>query len=128
LSNITVTDDKGVSVSCPATSLTPGQSMTCTASGVAVAGQYSNVGTVPATSSAGQVRDTAASHYFREAPDEEEEGEMVTLCHRTGAGFYVRITISVNAEPAHRAHGDGAPGEAVPGQPGKTFTSSCGVN
>ena len=36
------------------------------------------------------------------------------------------IEVSVNAEPAHRAHGD-KPGEAVPGNPGQVFTASCGL-
>jgi hypothetical protein len=51
----------------------------------------------------------------------------VTLCHKTGNGKYVEINVSVSAEPAHRAHGDGKPGEAVPGLPGKLFTATCGV-
>ena len=40
LTGVTVTDDKGVTVSCPKTTLTAGESMTCTGSGTAVAGQY----------------------------------------------------------------------------------------
>jgi hypothetical protein len=51
----------------------------------------------------------------------------VQLCHRTGAGFYVLIEVSVNAEPAHRAHGDGKIGEAVPGNAGKRFGAGCQV-
>jgi hypothetical protein len=51
----------------------------------------------------------------------------VQLCHRTGAGFYVLIDISVSAEPAHRAHGDAKIGEAVPGQEGKVFGPGCRV-
>lgn len=38
----------GVIVTCPKTSLVPGESMTCTASGTAVAGQYANIGTAKA--------------------------------------------------------------------------------
>ena len=57
----------------------------------------------------------------------EQDGQKVSLCHRTGAGFFVSIDVSINAEPAHLAHGDGFPGEAVPGQPGKFFTSTCGI-
>ncbi len=49
LVNIAVTDDQGVVVSCPATTLAVGASMTCTASGIAAAGQYGNVGTVNAS-------------------------------------------------------------------------------
>jgi hypothetical protein len=46
LTNVTVVDDQGVTVSCPETTLAAGATMTCTATGVAVAGQYANVGTV----------------------------------------------------------------------------------
>jgi hypothetical protein len=35
--------------------------------------------------------------------------------------------VSVNAEPAHRAHGDGKIGEAVPGSPGSIFGAGCAV-
>lgn len=51
----------------------------------------------------------------------------VSLCHRTGNGSYHLIEVSVNAEPAHRAHGDGKIGEAVPGSPGRVFDAGCGV-
>ena len=53
--------------------------------------------------------------------------QKVELCHRTGNGSYHMIEISVSAEPAHRAHGDGKVGEAVPGQAGKTFAADCSV-
>ncbi len=69
LSNISVTDDQGVSVSCPATTLAVGESMTCTASGTATAGQYSNLGTVTSMTPAGApVSDDDPSHYFGEEP------------------------------------------------------------
>ncbi len=51
----------------------------------------------------------------------------VVLCHRTGSGSYIRIEVSQNAESAHRAHGDGAPGEAVPATPGKIFDGECAM-
>jgi len=50
----------------------------------------------------------------------------VQLCHRTGYGSDHMIEVSVNAEPAHRGHGDGKPG-AVPGSPGRVFTEACGL-
>ena len=53
LTGISVTDDKGVQVTCPKTVLAKGESMTCTASGTAVAGSYSNIGTVVGTTPAG---------------------------------------------------------------------------
>ena len=51
----------------------------------------------------------------------------MTLCHRTGSGRYNMITVDRNAEPAHRAHGDGKVGEAVPDMAGKTFGGGCSV-
>jgi hypothetical protein len=105
--------------------------MTCTGSGVVELGQYHNVGTVTAnwtsSSGSGTVTDSDASHYFGVLPEEPEDGDGldVTLCHRTGAGFYVIISVGADAEPAHLAHGDGRIGDAVPGMPGKTFSSGC---
>ncbi len=72
LTSIAVTDDKGVTVSCPAGSLAPGAVRTCTATGTSVAGQYANVGTVTARgagpSGTVTVTDTDPSHYFGAAP------------------------------------------------------------
>ena len=69
LSQIAVTDDKGVAVSCPKTSLQPGESMTCTGHGTAVAGQYANVGTATGTPPSGAVvSDSDPSHYVGEVP------------------------------------------------------------
>jgi uncharacterized repeat protein (TIGR01451 family) len=65
LSEILVTDDQGVSVSCPATELAVGEWMTCTASGVAVAGQYENIGSVVAIDfHEAEASDWDPSHYF----------------------------------------------------------------
>ncbi len=65
LSNVTVTDNQGVVVSCPKTTLAPGESMNCTGSGTAVAGQYANIGTATGTPPVGpDVSDSDASHYF----------------------------------------------------------------
>ena len=127
LTSVAVTDDRGVPVSCPATTLAVGESMTCTGSGVATAGQYRNVGTVTANSSAGAVTNSDASHYFGELPTTPDEGPKVRLCHRSGNGSYRPIEVGASAEPAHRAHGDGKIGEAVPNQAGKTFGAGCVV-
>ena len=127
LTNVTVVDDRNVAVSCPGTTLAVQQSMTCTGTGVATAGQYRNVGTVTANSASGTVTDSDASHYFGQVPGTEEEGPKVQLCHRTGNGSYHLIEVSINAEPAHRAHGDAKIGEAVPGSPGKVFGAGCSV-
>ncbi|MEA2564434.1 MAG: hypothetical protein QOH06_5938 [Acidobacteriota bacterium] len=65
LSNIAVTDDKGVTVTCPKSSLTAGESMTCTGSGIAQIGQYKNVGAVTGQSLCGApVSDDDPSHYY----------------------------------------------------------------
>jgi hypothetical protein len=130
LASVVVSDDRGVTVACPQAALAVGQSMTCTGSGVATLGQYRNVGAVTASwnvnGSNGQVTDSDPSHYFGRAPD-EEEGPKVQLCHRTGNGSYHLIDVSISAEPAHRAHGDGKIGEAVPGMAGRIFGAGCSV-
>lgn len=132
LTGIVVTDSKGVAVSCPATSLTAGNSTTCTGSGAAVAGPYSNIGTVVAgftfNTTTSTVTDSDESSYRGiTLAEQEQEGPKVTMCHKTGAGKYVMITVSTSAEPAHLAHGDGYPGLPVPGVLGKSFSASCGV-
>lgn len=69
LTGVAVTDDKGVMVTCPKTELSPGESMTCTASGTAVAGQYANVGTATGKPPVGpDVTDTDPSHYLGYQP------------------------------------------------------------
>ena len=63
---IAVSDDQGVDVTCPATSLTMGESMVCTGTGVAVAGPYANLGLVTAESinAPGEpISASDASHY-----------------------------------------------------------------
>ena len=65
LSNVTVTDDKGVAVSCPKNTLAAGEVMTCTASGTATAGQYANLGTVTGAPPSGPTVTAAdPSHYY----------------------------------------------------------------
>jgi uncharacterized repeat protein (TIGR01451 family) len=127
LTNVKVMDNPNGAVTCPKTTLAAGESMTCTATGVAILGQYENIGTVTASWTSGTVTDSDASHYFGQSPT-ETEGPKVQLCHKTGNGSYHLIEVSVNAEPAHRAHGDGMIGEAVPGMPGKTFGPGCVVH
>lgn len=126
LTGVLVTDDRGVRVSCPTANLAAGQSMTCTGAGTATAGQYVNVGTAAGDWSGGRVTSTDRSHYFGQAAV-DQEGPKVELCHRTGNGSYHLIEVSTSAEPAHRAHGDGKIGEAVPGSPGKVFAAGCAV-
>jgi uncharacterized repeat protein (TIGR01451 family) len=91
LTSILVTDDQGVAVTCPGTTLAAGASFTCTASGTAAAGEYSNVGTVSAlTPGLVTIGDSDPSHYF-------------------GVNPSVTVTKSTNADPA-----DVAPGPLLP--------------
>ena len=68
LTDISVTDDILGAITCPATSLDPGASMTCTATGVAAAGQYANVGSVIGFGDVDNVTDSDPSHYFGNPP------------------------------------------------------------
>jgi hypothetical protein len=130
LTNVGVSDNRGVVVNCGGlTTLTVGQSMTCSGTGVAVLGQYENIGTVTADSTIGPVTDSDASHYLGvPAAQQEPPGVKVQLCHRTGNGRYHQIEVSVSAERAHRAHGDGKVGDAVPGRPGSFFQVGCTIS
>ena len=64
LTDVTVTDNRGVTVTCPKTTLQVGESMTCTGSGIAVAGQYSNIGTASGTSISETMNASDACFYF----------------------------------------------------------------
>jgi hypothetical protein len=127
LTNIVVQDDQLGAITCPQTTLAPSASMTCTATGLATAGQYMNLGTVTAASLLGPASDTDPSHYFGETAEQQQQGSSVKvdLCHRTGNGRYHLISVSIDAQPAHIAHGDGVPNGEVPGQPSLTFGPAC---
>jgi uncharacterized repeat protein (TIGR01451 family) len=65
LTDILVTDSRGVTVSCPGTTLAIGASMDCTASGSAEPGQYTNNGAAQGTTPTGDVvEDQDTSAYF----------------------------------------------------------------
>ncbi len=65
LDNIELVDDQIGAVTCPVTTLAPGAATTCSATGVAERGLYSNVGTVTATDPLDQVvTATDPSHYY----------------------------------------------------------------
>ena len=55
LVDIAVSDDQGVTVTCPGTILGAGESFVCTGAGTAQTGQYANVGTVTAQMPDGSV-------------------------------------------------------------------------
>lgn len=76
LANVAIVDDQGVSVTCPAISLEPGESMVCSATGTAIAGPYVNTGTVEANDPSGAfVSDFDISNYLGVAPlDSDGDG------------------------------------------------------
>ena len=49
----------------------------------------------------------------------------VQVCHKAANGTFHLITININAETAHMAHGDGLPGQAVPNMDGFIFGENC---
>ena len=59
LDSVQVTDDRIATVSCPRSSLAPGESMTCVATEVATDGQHTNIGTASGNPSDGSGRITA---------------------------------------------------------------------
>jgi hypothetical protein len=75
LTDVTVTDDQGVTVTCPHDTLAVGDTMTCTANGTAQVGQYANLGTATATAPDGAaVADDDPSHYYGKVPTGDEPG------------------------------------------------------
>ena len=82
LSGIVVADDKGVAVTCPKTSLHPGESMTCSANGVAAEGLYRSVGAATAKAPCGpDVQDSDPSHYFGKTDEPRIKIEKLTNGH-----------------------------------------------
>ena len=73
LTDITVVDDQIGPITCPTDSLVVGDSMTCTANGTAVAGQYENNATVTGRAGGQTIRDSDASHYFGGVPSVDIE-------------------------------------------------------
>ncbi len=107
LKNIHVTDDQGVTVTCPATTLDAGGEMNCTATGTATVGEYENKGTVTAegNNSGEQVNDEDLSHYklygalcgnVAKDTDNDDAGDMnlegVTLTLKDASGTAVGTT------------------------------------
>ena len=65
LTGVAVTDDHGVTITCPTDELAPREDMTCTATGTATLGNYENTASVTATDTTGAtVADDDPSHYF----------------------------------------------------------------
>jgi YVTN family beta-propeller protein len=76
-------------------------------------GDPSSVASAPAVTSSETNQILAAEH-------------LLVLCHRASVdrGF-IRITVAVAAEAAHRRHGDAAPGEAAPHDLSLVFDNEC---
>ena len=91
LTAVAVTDDQGVAVSCPATTVAAGAMMTCTATGTVVAGQYANVGTATGTSPLGPVTASDPSHYFGAAPTIDIEKQTNLVDADTPIGPLLRV-------------------------------------
>ncbi len=60
-------------------------------------------------------------------PSRAEQPEVVTLCHVDGSGTFRALTTPKGGSSiaAHLGHGDGRPGDEVPGQPGMFFDADC---
>ena len=60
------------------------------------------------------------------AADEDKGQAKIDVCHLSEeTTSYILISIATAALPAHLAHGDGQPGQPVPGQPGTLFGPDC---
>lgn len=49
------------------------------------------------------------------------------VCHNNGNGSYSLLKIKANTLQTHLAHGDAAPGAAVPGKAGMLFAANCSL-
>jgi hypothetical protein len=81
LTGVAVSDDQEGAIVCPQATLAVGESMTCTADGIALVGPYANLGTAAGTAPDGTVvEDSDPSHYFG-----LEETEEILSC---GHGYW----------------------------------------
>ena len=64
LVDVSVTDDTGVPVSCPKSTLDPAETMTCSAVGTVMVGQYSNIGRATGSFNGDAVQASDVSYYF----------------------------------------------------------------
>jgi uncharacterized repeat protein (TIGR01451 family) len=98
LSAVGVIDDKGVTVTCPATVLAVGANMTCTATGVATAGSYTNLATATGSYLTDTVTATDSSSYFGANPliQIEKTPDSQVVNEGEKASFSVSITNTGN--------------------------------
>lgn len=53
-------------------------------------------------------------------------GDKLNLCHATGNGKYIPLSVNLNALDGHMGHGDALqPNGLVPGSPGHVFNAAC---
>ncbi len=95
ITGISVVDsDSSLVVSCPMDTLAPDESMTCSASGIAITGQYTNTGTVTGTGTDGtDVMDTEDSHYNGSEEILGNIGDMIT--NRTTGAPLAGVTVNL---------------------------------
>ncbi|HWR67169.1 MAG TPA: hypothetical protein VN364_13710 [Bellilinea sp.] len=98
LSGVTVTDNQGVTIICPKSTLNQGEVMTCTASGSATLGQYSNIGSVAANPPGGlpAVTDSDPSHYFGAQPSIQIVKKTNGVNSNIGPGPDILVGSAVN--------------------------------
>lgn len=98
LINIYITDNQGVLVTCPSSTLAIGASMTCTAIGTAIAGNYANTGTVYGSWNGTTESATDASSYFGADPkiDIQKTPKSQTIVEGQKATFSITVTNTGN--------------------------------
>ena len=98
LTSVSVVDDKGVTVTCPKSTLAVSESMTCTASGVATIGNYTNIATASGTFDTQTVTDTDDSSYFGANPaiQIEKTPDTQVVVEGGKANFSITVTNTGN--------------------------------
>ena len=99
LTNVGVTDNVLGAITCPASTLAVGATMTCTATGAATTDQYTNTGTATGISPNGQtVSDSDDSHYFGKGIEAAIDIEKATNGDDTDVGPGPSVTAGAPVE------------------------------
>ena len=98
IDSVVVTDNQGVLVTCPKTALLIGEVMQCAGSGTAIAGNYSNIGTVTANYKGLQITANDSSSYFGSAPsiDVQKTPDSQVVIQGQSVTFTVTVTNTGN--------------------------------
>jgi uncharacterized repeat protein (TIGR01451 family) len=98
IDSVVVTDNQGVLVTCPKTALLIGEIMQCAGSGTAIAGNYSNIGTVTANYKGLQITANDSSSYFGSAPsiDVQKTPDSQVVIQGQSVTFTVTVTNTGN--------------------------------